>query len=271
MPGTSSDQVLGPAIGNSDCKRGYTVDTLETNGTLTDHFKRTGISAALFMLVFLLTDWVSPLSSSSESIGIILNHASFKLVICGLAVLLSVSAFVSSLYWLQPTLLLVLVPLPMIAHISNMFSLGFFICGTLLLDGLGFFKKHKKLRVTICTCYYCLCQIGIGLRSEAETITIILSLIASLGICAFLYAFLLAMARKPVVKPVLSLESLGISKTEGEYLRALMEGASVKEIAANVGVRESTVRNTLARVYRKFEVHDKAMLLAKCEKYTIVD
>jgi DNA-binding CsgD family transcriptional regulator len=245
--------------------------TLETDKTSTDHFRKTGISAALFMLFFLFTDWISPPSSSPATIGIILNRVTFKLVVCVIALLLSISAFVSRLYWLQPTLMLALVPLPMIAHISNMFSLGFFICAALLLDGLGFFKKHKRLKVAICTCYYCLCQIGIGLHSDAESITIILSLLASLGICAFLCSFLSEVSRKPATKPVLSLASLGITKTEGEYLRALMEGASIKEIAANIGVRESTVRNTLARVYKKFEVHDKAMLLAKCEKYTIVD
>ncbi|MDH7484475.1 MAG: LuxR C-terminal-related transcriptional regulator, partial [Spirochaetales bacterium] len=72
-------------------------------------------------------------------------------------------------------------------------------------------------------------------------------------------------------RAVLSLSEFHLAKTELLYLKALLQRLSVKEIAALYGVSDSTVRNTLARVYRKFEVPDMAALLAKLSEFDIID
>lgn len=244
---------------------------VETDAFVATRFRKTGLATALFLGACVVAGWVSSPEDEAEAATLLLHHPVFRIVVCFFSLLLLVSAARKSLYWLQPVILLLLVPIPMFAHISSMFSLCFFICAVLLLDTLAFFSKRPILRLSLLVCYYCLCEIVIGILFDAEWVVVALSILAAIAVVVFLSTFMDDLSIQKAIKPSLSLAQLGVSKTEGEYLRALMHGMSIKEIAAESGVTESTVRNTLARVYRKFEVHDKAMLLAKCEKYTIVD
>lgn len=61
----------------------------------------------------------------------------------------------------------------------------------------------------------------------------------------------------PVSRPQgLSLDAAALSEREQAFAEALLAGRSVKEMAYESGVSESTVRNTLARAYKKLGVAD---------------
>ncbi|MEI6386362.1 MAG: LuxR C-terminal-related transcriptional regulator [Spirochaetota bacterium] len=62
-------------------------------------------------------------------------------------------------------------------------------------------------------------------------------------------------------KPRLSLSSRGLAEIEALYAIAFIRGKSVKQIALDYEVTESTVRNTLSHVYKKLGVPDKVGLM----------
>lgn len=176
-------------------------------------------------------------------------------------------------YWIQPVILLAITPLPMMIHIDSMYGIGTFIFGLILLYKLDFFARRRLRNVMLMASYFILCQILAALASGIHVLVVLTSILFSFMFLAFL---LLVYREKIVVylsspKPSLSLGELGITKMEALYLRYLLGGSTIKEIAINSGVKESTVRNTLAHVYRKFGVADKSALFAKCEHFTIVD
>lgn len=70
-------------------------------------------------------------------------------------------------------------------------------------------------------------------------------------------------------RPLLSLSAQGLSRVEAAYVRSILQGRSVKEIAYEAGVTESTVRNTLARVYKKLGVSSMVGLTALAGKVEI--
>jgi DNA-binding CsgD family transcriptional regulator len=93
-------------------------------------------------------------------------------------------------------------------------------------------------------------------------------------ILAFLIFFYLMFSDKLMVflnepKSKLSLEAKGLTDTESGYILSIISGKSVKETAFEAGVSESTVRNTIARGYKKLGVLNKSGLMALSEKYDI--
>lgn len=72
-------------------------------------------------------------------------------------------------------------------------------------------------------------------------------------------------------RPILSLSGRGLSRVEAAYVASILQGRSVKETAHEAGVSESTVRNTLARVYKKLGVSNMVGLMALAGKVDIVE
>jgi DNA-binding CsgD family transcriptional regulator len=154
-----------------------------------------------------------------------------------------------------------------------MFSLGSFIAAEILLFRLGFFERSRIAKFLITIAYFFLSEILVGLYHGLPPVDIAMPILYTTFFLAFL---LIVYGDKWIVylkepKPTLSLAELKVTAKEAEYLRALLQGSTIKEIAIDTGVSESTVRNTLARVYRKFDVQDKAALMAKCGGYALID
>jgi DNA-binding CsgD family transcriptional regulator len=230
-------------------------------------FLLAGLSASFLLLftIFLVTDSYTFLNQAPSSQYFIVAGAS--------TILFFISVLVPRLYWIQPLTLLVLTPIPLLTQASSMFSLGSFIAAEILLARLGFFKKARIPKYLLTILYFYLCEILIGISTSLSGLEIASPLVFMTVYLGFL---LLISGEKWNVRPVdpkpsISLSSLKISPMETAYLRALLAGLSIKEIAVDGKVKESTVRNTLARVYRKFNVQDKASLMTKCEKYHLVD
>lgn len=235
-------------------------------------FRKTGLLfaglAGIYLLIFVaagLFEKSLPFASTASTPLLI------TLGTC--TVLFTLSALYDSLNWLQPLILLVMTPLPMLNHPSSMFSLGTFIAAEILMYRLGFFERHRLAKLMLSIAYFYSCEILMGVTSGASILEIIDPIIFMTLFLAFLmivYGDRWIVYLK-VPKPLLSLTTMKITKKEAAYLRALLDGHLVKEIAFDGGVKESTVRNTLARVYRKFDVQDKSALMAKCENYSITD
>lgn len=72
-------------------------------------------------------------------------------------------------------------------------------------------------------------------------------------------------------KPCLSLSEKGLSPTEMVYVRAILAGRAPKDISEQLGVRGSTVRSSLSRVYKKLEIDGVADLIALGHNHQIID
>jgi len=235
-------------------------------------FRKTGLLfsslSAIYLMVFLTARLFKPSMPDAPDVGIP------QLVIIAVCFMVfTISALHEPLSWLQPLVFLAITPLPMFNHASSMFCLGAFIAGMILLFRLGFFKSKKIAKFLLAISYFYLCEILVGLNSKANILDIIIPILFMTVFLAFL---MIVYGDKWIIylkepKPSLSLVSLKITHMESEYLKALLAGQSIKEIAIDGGVKESTVRNTLARVYKKFHVPDKSALMAKCENYRIIE
>ena len=235
-------------------------------------FRKTGLFFAylcvLYLFVYLVTHLF--LHASPKELQ---DFAPMLLAVAAIAALFVLSALQSTLNWIQPVLLMIITPLPMIYAQIPVFSLGVFIAGEILFYRLGYFARWKMLKFALSILYFFLCQAIRGIKAGESLVTIVIYL---LFLSLFLLFLLIVYGEQWIIylkepKPLLFLSNLGLTKKEAFYIKALLENKSMKEIAIENGVKESTVRNTMARVYKKFDVSDKSQLKAKCAGYSIKD
>ena len=236
-------------------------------------FRKTGLLLTCLCSAYLLLYLVLELFEGEYPAGFGTNDGRIAIIVaCGL--LFALSALHRSLTWLQPLILLIMTPFAIARYgASSMFGLGAFIAAEILLYRLCFFGRHKLLMFLATISYFYICEIFIGRLSGTGILPVCNTI---LFMTSFLIFLLIVYGGKWVVylkvpKPPLSLSTKNLTKKEAEYLKALLGGRSLKEVAIDGGVTESTVRNTMARVYRKFDVRDKSALMAKCENYSIME
>jgi DNA-binding CsgD family transcriptional regulator len=189
------------------------------------------------------------------------------------ALLFFLSALRSWASWIQPAIFLVIAPYSISTDSTSFYGLGFFAIGLILLYRLGFYDTKRILKMTLSFAYFAL--------SEAAAIVVngenpVYAVAAVFFMAAFLITVYLAFQEKLAVylkepKRELSLKEKGLATTERAYTLAFASGRSTKEVAFDYGVSESTVRNTLARAYKKLGVDDKSGLSALAERYKLVD
>jgi DNA-binding CsgD family transcriptional regulator len=188
-----------------------------------------------------------------------------------IGVLMLLSGFLGRLAWLQPAIMLALAPFPTLGDQYSFFGLGFFVTGILLLLRLDFYDRFRALKIA--------CSVGYLVAIEVTSAVInkkgmFAGLVTGFFIVAFI-AFLLLTFRDRIFvylkepKPILSLEAKGLSMAEQAYARAILAGKGVKDVAFESGVSESTVRNTLARAYKKLAVVNRSGLISLAQNYDV--
>jgi DNA-binding CsgD family transcriptional regulator len=222
------------------------------------------LAAALFNFFYSLTIGRTFLEALQDY-----SHIDLLVVI---ATIFLVSAFVPALAWLQPAIFLAMTPFTLLAGNSSFYGLGFYAGGILFLFKLGFYERHRAAKVACSIGYLMVAEIVMGLRNGQS---IYFCLTPVLFIFAFLFALYLTFRDRIFVylkepKPSLSLEAKGLSEAEQVYVHTIIEGRPVRDAALESGVSESTVRNTLARAYKKLGVANRAGLLALAEKYDVI-
>ncbi len=103
---------------------------------------------------------------------------------------------------------------------------------------------------------------------------VVFLLIVALGLSSYglVIALIARQRRYPlksdtiIIKSFKCLRVAGLSETELRYAAAALEGRSYARIAAEAGVAESTVRNTMAKAFRKCGVGDLKGLILYCKR-----
>ena len=141
----------------------------------------------------------------------------------------------------------------------------------LLLERFGFFLRHRIPKLIIAFLYLLIVEI-VGVLSsglpiiEASAPTFF---IVAFGVFMwFLYKDRLVVILKEP-KPMLSLAENGLSTAERAFIGQTLAGKSQKEISIDFELSESTVRNTLARAYKKLDVEDRVGLAVLGERFEI--
>lgn len=134
-----------------------------------------------------------------------------------------------------------------------------------MLFRLGFFEHRPLLKVILGILYLFGCEIlGVVITGR----NLLLDGAPPIFFISVFLLFLYILFRDKIVVylkeplPKLSLRGRGLSAAERSYVLELAKGRSLKEIAFDYEVSESTVRNTLSRAYRKLGTKDMTELVA---------
>ncbi len=178
-----------------------------------------------------------------------------------------------NLIWLHPVLLLASTPVPLSINISSMYSFAAFVIAIVELYRMGYFRRSGFFKISIIFTFYIM---SIALVGTALNVFIIEIITANVFV-VFFFLYLIPVFQGKwqitVVRPREKIRygELNLSKRETDFLKACLSGESFKEIAVEHHVSESTVRNTFAHIYRKFNVNDRADLLSKFADFDIID
>lgn len=218
--------------------------------------------AVLVMILYLAIDGWSFLEALKRSA-----------ITYAVSLLFFISAYRSATAWIQPIVFLVITPYSISTDATSFFGLGFFADAQILLYRLGFYKTHRILKVILSFAYFALSETAAVVFTGQKAVYAIEAVFFMLVFCVLAYLIfeekLAVFLKEP--KRELSLKEKGLAATERAYTLAFASGRSTKEVAFDFGVSESTVRNTLARSYKKLGVDDKAGLSALAERYRLIE
>lgn len=239
----------------------------------TRQFRTTGFIFTGFFVAGIIVNLISVTVAKSFALGQVLVHPNM-ISIYVLAALSAWSALVPRLRWIQPAMLLVAVPIPLIEISGSMYGIGAFVIASMMLFQLGYLNRKRKLKVVALLLYLLASQsismIRGGMLHPVRALAPVLFTITFIILLFILNRErIVVYLREP--KPRFSLGGAGLSRAEAFYVRQLVDGKTLKEISSDSERQESTVRNTLARAYRKLGVADRSDLISKLAKYEIVE
>jgi DNA-binding CsgD family transcriptional regulator len=164
-------------------------------------------------------------------------------------------------------ILLGLFPPALTATEQSMYGYGCFTVGIVILEMSVALERHRTAKLFLLAAYLFLGSFfAVGFTWAAFSRALFTALLV---VGLRFAAWYMEKAARSAAKPRLSLHERGLSPAEAAYVRAAATGVSYKEIASDAKVSESTVRNTLARAYRKLGVADKAALVALIDAHDV--
>ncbi len=174
---------------------------------------------------------------------------------------------------MQPVFFLALVPFCFNMDIGSIYGLGFFAMGVLLLFRLGFYEHRRVLKYLITVAYIFFWVLWFAFHRQIpliDALAVIFFIIVFIFLLCYTFSDkLMVYLKEPREK--LSLSGKGLSEAERTYVKAILAGGNYKQIAFDYEIKESTVRNTVARAYKKLGVSDHTGLIGLASHYDISD
>jgi len=238
--------------------------------------KQLRLPGIVFGCVFLVGYLLNAIIIDDNKVGFIQGlYTPTQLSLIVAAGLFFLSASKSPLRWIQPAIFLLLAPIPIIQQPENIYGLGFYIMGILLTERAGFFLKHRAIKIFVMIGYLLMIEIVavIVLNTKNPIQDVLAPTFYIIAFGLFLWVLyrnqLVVIMREP--RPKLSLTEKGISPAERTFVLETLKGKSQKEIAVDFDLSESTIRNTLARSYKKLGVEDRVGLAVLGERFEVVE
>jgi DNA-binding CsgD family transcriptional regulator len=233
-------------------------------------FRTTGYFFAAIFVAGAVMSAVLAIAEGKPVLNAILHP--YVIICLAISALMFFSARNKVFSWFQPLVWLAGATIAIFSYPMQISGLCFFIIAVLLLFRFGFYEKMRtgKIIATFVVFY------SLEIASSFISKTGITDKIADIFIITLLFITLyLAYQEKLMVylkepKETLSLKGKGLTDAEQKYVLAMVGGKSPKEIAFFYEVSESTVRNTLARAYKKLGVGDRSELAALAARVELV-
>jgi DNA-binding CsgD family transcriptional regulator len=226
--------------------------------------------AAIFLVGAILSSAIA-IAEGKPAIDALLHPYVF--ICLGISLLMALSARFSFLIWTQPLVWLASSVLATMGDANNITGLGFFVVAVLLLFRFGFYEKGRALKLGATVLFFIFLEAGSSLYQKATVGDGVSMLFVITVLLVTLYLSyhekLMVYLHEP--KKTLSLGEKGLTDAEQKYVLAMVGGKSPKEIAHFYEVSESTVRNTLARAYKRLGVGDRSELAALAERVQFTD
>jgi len=171
----------------------------------------------------------------------------------------------------DPYIFLIIAVIPFFQSPESITGFGLFAVGAILMFVDGQLSRHPLPKIAGLSLYLVLLVV-------VSTVVTQTSLEVATGLLLFMTAFFLFLfltfQDRIVIfvnasKPTIHLSEKGLSDKEVAHLLGLLDGKTTKEIAFEHDVKESTIRNSLSRAYRKLGFTDKTQLLQWAEGYDI--
>jgi DNA-binding CsgD family transcriptional regulator len=237
------------------------------------NLKRTGI---FWGIIFSFGTAISVITGifgeNKLSFAQIISNSTF-ISVAAVTVLFFVSAYIRRLAFIQPLIFLVITPIGLIGSHLSFYGLSFFVIAIVLLFRLGFFERRRVLKLVLCLVWLFGWEVFAAIQSGTELVYAFSPIFVIAVFLVFMYfAFqerLVVYLKEP--KPSLSLADKGLSPAEKIYIKEITTNRSAKEICVDYEVSESTVRNSLARAFKKIGVPGQSEFMSLAATHEIVD
>lgn len=234
-------------------------------------FRKSGFLFALFFFLGFAINFVFGFIYT-KSFTAIFHDVQFTSLLAS-TIFFLLSTMSHRLKWIQVIVFLGMTGISTIKDPRSVYGLGFFVIAIILLKSFGFFNKNGPLKMFLCVVYLLLTELTGAFFSKD---TLQAAIAPTYFISAFLYLLWFFYKDKLVIylkepKPKFSLQEKGLSEAERSFVLLSLAGKTQKEIAIDFGLSESTIRNTLARAYKKLGVEDKVGLAVLGERNEIVN
>ena len=238
---------------------------------MANKLRASGILFAIIFFAGFLMNVVFKLQRGSPLIELFVTPTQLSLLASTALFLLS--AFFEPLRYLQPALFILSSPFPIIQEPEGLYGLGFFIMGVLLLERAGFFLRNRAPRLLVVLLYLLTVEVVavvVSRRPLQDAVSPTFFIVAFGVFLWFLYKDRITVILKEPRQP-LSLTERGLSQAEKSFVMATLGGKSQKELAVDFELKESTIRNTLVRAYKKLDIEDRVGLAILGERYDITE
>gem|GEM_PF-2416055 len=188
-----------------------------------------------------------------------------------LSALFLLSAFRERLGHLQAGIFLLLSALQAGRESGRQLGLGFAIVAMIVLMQRGWFIRRRRLKAAIASAFGCAIFLGPALASGGGDRELLPAaiwwasyVVVVLGLSR--HRYLSALGPR---KGLLKLADYKLTARESRIVRMRLLGLSSKEVAAELSISDSTVRNVLSTAYRKLGIENWEALLSMGERYTV--
>jgi DNA-binding CsgD family transcriptional regulator len=229
-----------------------------------------GFICSLYMLGLAGSELVEP---SSSYIPFLVDSAGFPLplVYASFAIAYFLTGIFVSLGAVQPVLFFLLAALQATRGSGRLYGLGFAVVAAIILLRRGWFFRSAARKAILVALFGCAALVGPLLGSAAGRRALWPALVGAAVYVVVVAAlargrFCAALAPK---KRVLRLSDFKLTAREHRVIKLRVSGMSVKEIAHEIGIAHSTVRNALSTSYKKLGLECGEELLAMGERYTV--
>ena len=155
---------------------------------------------------------------------------------------------------------------------ESLLGLIFLLVGNFFFVKLDFFRSHKRYKIVLLIFLFFLAIFMFYLKNNfrvqyARVVDLIIGLLLYISIFVLMHDDLKKYYSK---KPLVNLKNVNLTERQKVYIKGILEGKSLKDIATSLYVSESVVKREIKAVYEVFAVENHKELLKFFNEHNII-